>query len=55
MLERALRHYSAPHIPWTNYDAVDSVANYKYYGININPTRYRYVRTGAEPLRIYTT
>ncbi|WP_293177825.1 D-glucuronyl C5-epimerase family protein [Oceanithermus sp.] len=54
-LERTLANYSAPQIPWTYYDAIGTVANYKYHQINVNLTRYLYTLTGDEPLRIYTT
>lgn len=54
-LEHTLAYYSAPQIPWTYYDALGTVANYKYHEINVGLTRYLYALTGSEPLRIYTT
>jgi len=54
-LERTLAYYSAPQIPWTYYDALGTVANYKYHEIHVGLTRYLYALTGSEPLRIYTT
>jgi len=54
-LERAIEAYGDPAIPWTYYDAIGTVANYKYHRLNVALTRRLYDLTGSETLAIYRT